>query len=641
MNLNLKIVNYSLIIFWNFILFFLNMKKYLYLAFVFCFLISWFGFADTTWAQVIISDWVDEYPKILVIESPADDPFFTWDVNTTDHEILSQYPMVRVIRNFAGEAENVLNWTGSEIDDTLPDSNVDTGSIDSIFDDSYESITWDPEFLLAMSWMYENWLTKYSTEELYRPFDNITREESAKMFAQAFLAFGYDSETKNTACDFNDKDDFNPELKDYIQTACSLWLFQWHEWYYYPLNTLSKAEATAVMIRMFEWKLSYETKNPWRADYYKKAFAIWITNIDNINNYDGDLSRYEIALMLYRFRNLLADDSEKGNAEDKIDNINKNTNNDSNSNNQWSIGSGNTGDLENLYDSEAIKNDPELIDAIAWMKDNWITNATWVNNFDTFETLTRADFAVMVDKFSGLFWLWEIKDEYLIDSCNFTDISNLDSLVQIAIQDACKKNLLWWSNWEFNPNWEMTYAEVVVSLVRVINEWEKLSETANPWWSNYYEKAVDVGLVSPWDLANFDNKIIRYQVALLMYRFYNKNLIAGSLNNSTSNILIDVDNSSENNDADFDKNIFENWEVSITYVQVNWTRYKVVKTMKKDYLVGSFVWYADVFDMVNDDKVWTMNIVFSNWNLVESNIRINDETTKIYYDNDSKDFVAS
>ncbi len=646
--------NHSLI----FIYFFWIMKKLFLLSTILILATS--VYANTTGVTIDAGDPNNIYPKILVIDSVANDPFYTWDINTTSYDILSQYPMVRVIENVAWEPENVLK--NATEDDTW---NVNTGNVtehediditddknesnvtdkwednDSIFAGWYESITNDPEFLLAMNWMYQNGLTKYDTEEAYRPFDNLTREESSKMFAQAFSTFGYADVVKNTDCSFNDEDEFNPELKDYIKKVCELWLFQWHEWNYYPTTTLSKAQATAVMIRMFEGKFSYEDKNPWWADYYKKAFAIGITNIDNINYYDKDLSRYEIALMLYRFRNLLLDEQEKADAEDKIDTINKNTNNDW----EWnsSIWSGDTWKLEDLYDSEAIKNDPELIDAIAWMKDNWITNATWVDSFNSFNIIKRAEFAVMIDKFSDIFGLWEIKDEYIGDACTFSDISELDSMTQIGITNTCKKNLMWGVDWEFDPSREMTMSEVVVSLVRVINNWKKLSEDSNPWWANYYEKAVEVWLVSPGELANFENKLTRYQTALLMYRFYNKNLIAGSLDNNESNILINIWEpvlTWEIRYIDFDKNIFENWDVLISYIDVNWVKYKVVKTLEKDYLTNSFVWYADIFDLVDDDKVGNMSVVFSNGSIVESNIRINNQTIKIYYDEELNKLVT-
>jgi hypothetical protein len=56
---------------------------------------------------------------------------------------------------------------------------------------------------------------------------------------------------------------------------------------------------------MIESKMSYELQTPWWEQYYKKALAIGLTNITNINDFDHNMTRYEMALMLYRMKPIM------------------------------------------------------------------------------------------------------------------------------------------------------------------------------------------------------------------------------------------------------------------------------------------------------------------------------------------------
>jgi hypothetical protein len=48
----------------------------------------------------------------------------------------------------------------------------------------------------------------------------LTREESAKILGQLYLTLNYEDTTKNTSCDFEDKDKFNPTLSGFIANTC-------------------------------------------------------------------------------------------------------------------------------------------------------------------------------------------------------------------------------------------------------------------------------------------------------------------------------------------------------------------------------------------------------------------------------------
>ncbi|USN55800.1 MAG: S-layer homology domain-containing protein [Candidatus Peribacteria bacterium] len=42
----------------------------------------------------------------------------------------------------------------------------------------------DPEFSKAVTWMYENGLTRYNTSQAFQPDSWVTREQAAKFFVE-------------------------------------------------------------------------------------------------------------------------------------------------------------------------------------------------------------------------------------------------------------------------------------------------------------------------------------------------------------------------------------------------------------------------------------------------------------------------
>ena len=81
----------------------------------------------------------------------------------------------------------------------------------------------DPEFDAALSWMYDNGLSKYDNQDDFMPYANLTREQFAK-FAAAYgltnLCLEVDS---NADCDFSDIP-ADPTLGNYVILACQMGL---------------------------------------------------------------------------------------------------------------------------------------------------------------------------------------------------------------------------------------------------------------------------------------------------------------------------------------------------------------------------------------------------------------------------------
>lgn len=51
-----------------------------------------------------------------------------------------------------------------------------------------------------------------------------------------------------------------------------------------------------------------------------------------------------------------------------------------------------------------------------------------------------------------------------------------------------------------------------------------------------------------------------------------------------------------------------------------------MRTKMETYFTNNFVWYGDVYDIVDDTKVGTLNLIVSNDLVVEGRVRFTDET---------------
>ncbi len=340
-----------------------------------------FAMADTTW-DVWTGTTVD-----------------TWSVSTWETEIVLPQIMIDEDTNTI-----YVTWYNDESTSTWTVTATETWASETwaIEEDVViampEPNEIDPadEFANALAWMYANGLTMYENEEEFRPYDPLTREEASKIIGQAYSVLWYSDVTKNNSCTFSDSTTFNPTLSSHIWNVCKRGLFKWADGKFMPQDTLTKAQSMAVLLRMFEWKMSYELQVPWWSQYYQKGKIIWLTNVDDINEFDHELTRYEIALMIYRLKNLVTDEQLKTMALNAIWNITIN-------NGIWSMDSETVIDnLGTLVWGIDPNTDPELLEAIYWMYDNWLTMYNNPTDYKPFGTLNRAGAAKIFDKFSNM-----------------------------------------------------------------------------------------------------------------------------------------------------------------------------------------------------------------------------------------------
>lgn len=157
--------------------------------------------------------------------------------------------------------------------------------------------------------MYNIQVTRYNTQETYAPFSLVTREQAAKMLTQFFTTYVENPPRVDMSnCQFSDTANADPTLKPYILDACQFSIFKGANGMFAPGRTITKAELSAALIRMFSDGQLDESLQPRRSNYFRKAQQLGMTKETNMNNFQNPVSRYELALILYRFKKIYADE---------------------------------------------------------------------------------------------------------------------------------------------------------------------------------------------------------------------------------------------------------------------------------------------------------------------------------------------
>lgn len=574
-------------------------------------------------------------------------------------------------------------WTWDEINTWAVVSTwteVETGSTRVFWENvEVELLTWD-EFDKALYRMYKNWLTMYDNSGDFRPYDNLTREESAKMIGQLYSVLWFSKEDKWFNCSFVDTNLFNPTLAEHIYNVCRWWIFKWNDntQQFMPHDSLTKGQLLAVLMRIFEWKVSNESGQPRWIEYYVKAMTLWMTNETNLAKFDKPVSRWEASLLMFRFKNMILDDEQyklyllrldnllwdsdsyqkqleelKGQrwetADEWWDNsqIIDTSNPDSNwiTAASWSVNTWSNVSLEIIAWNETLTDTPEFMEAINWMYDMWMTSYNTTESFMPYQTITRAQVAKMLDKFTVATNMTEIRNFW---TCEFSDV-DADSEFKDAITRVCQYWIMAWAGDKFAPNQVVTKAEFVSMLIRLFDG-KTLEENTNPRWLPYYKRAIEIWLISAQDTVTFTSEIARYEVATYLYRLKVRLTMYNNLNSSqlSDEIVKTLDETQETS---------EEWKVTAKvyvdilalnnsaftdgYVEILGERYRIKKTNTDSYNVwaNSFVRYGTLYSIESWDSIWSIAFILTNWALVEWTIRINkdsyyltkDSNTTTYY----------
>lgn len=187
-------------------------------------------------------------------------------------------------------------WSGDqaiEKEDTQQEILTETGNTElTILDDS--------EFVAAVQWMHDTGMTKFDQASQFQWENLVTREQAAKFYSQFAKEVLFSTMDMAKYCRFGDLATADPSLKNYILEACLFSLFQGSSWIFAPKEVMTKDQAIAVLMRALLWEFldeSWEIR--WR-EYYKAAFDAGITKETDMEKFAQPVSRYELALLLYR-----------------------------------------------------------------------------------------------------------------------------------------------------------------------------------------------------------------------------------------------------------------------------------------------------------------------------------------------------
>ena len=544
-----------------------------------------------------------------------------------------------------------------------------------------ELLTWD-EFDRALYRMYMNWLTKYNNSDEFRPYDKLTREESAKMVGQLYSVLWFPKEDKWFNCNFVDTNMFDPTLSEHIYNVCRRGIFRWNDktQQYMPRDNLTKGQLLAVLLRIFEWKMSNESAQPRWIEYYVKALALWMTNEMNLAKFDQPVSRWEASLLIFRFKNMITDEEQyklylarlsnlewdndtylkqieelkskweesKTSNENNSTNIDE-SNPDSNEIVSWSWDNTSTTwsnvSLAIIAGNETLTDSSEFMESLNWMYDNGMTSYNTTESFMPYQTITRAQVAKMLDKFATATNLTTIRNQW---NCEFSDVDP-QSQYKDSITKVCQYGVMAGSNDKFSPDQIVTKAEFIAMLIRLF-DWAKLDESVNPWWTEYYKRAIEIWLISAQDTVSFTSEIARYDVATYLYRLKVRLTMYNNLNSTqlSDEILKTLSETVSTG---------ENWKVNVKayvdilalnnsaftdgYIEFMDERYKVERSELDSYNVwtNSFVRYWKLYNLENYEQIWSITFILTNWTLVEWTVRANkvsyylekDPNTTTYY----------
>jgi hypothetical protein len=237
----------------------------------------------------------------------------------------------------------------------------------------------------------------------------------------------------------------------------------------------------ALLVRIFEGKISNENRVPRRGDYYIKGQALGLTTLNNQVSFDTMITRREMAIYIRRLRNIATNETLKLMMLGKLTQLDTNEGN----------STGLLNDFAGLADSLSVNNDPELSEAIRWMNDNGLTTYKTIPEYMPFEILNREQAAKILTMFAGVF---DLNNSTSSLNCVFQDINQADPSLISYIEQACQLGIMQGSNGHFSPKANINKSQFVAAIIRLF-EGRKLDETSNPRRKNYFEKAQELGMI--------------------------------------------------------------------------------------------------------------------------------------------------
>lgn len=156
----------------------------------------------------------------------------------------------------------------------------------------------DSELIHAVTWSYNNGLTKYDQADAFMPFNNLTREQAAKFaseFAEAIRNIAPDT-TRTTVCEFKDVSIMDHTLVDSVVKSCQQSIMMGYQGNFMPKQLLTRGQFATMVSRMLGGIDAMSTEQA-HFDYLNGL------GIMNVANLTSSITRGDAMLMLYRVAN--------------------------------------------------------------------------------------------------------------------------------------------------------------------------------------------------------------------------------------------------------------------------------------------------------------------------------------------------
>ena len=116
-------------------------------------------------------------------------------------------------------------------------------------------------------------MTRYDSIDPFRPKDDLTREEAAKIFSNFAINVLCRKPDMNLEINYRDLENANTTLKQYITTAYQLGIMKGAHGNFRPKDKITKKEISATIIRMILKAYLDETKTSTKTRYseYEKV----------------------------------------------------------------------------------------------------------------------------------------------------------------------------------------------------------------------------------------------------------------------------------------------------------------------------------------------------------------------------------
>ncbi len=155
-----------------------------------------------------------------------------------------------------------------------------------------------------VTWAYTEKLTQYSTVEAFGFDRNISRQEAAAILARAgetLLELRYASYPDECNVLYKDEALFDLTLSKDIYSACAFDMMHGKDGYFSPFNSLTRAEALAVIMRAIDGgKKDEPNSTSWYLPYADRAHELEIFSFANFKGFNEAITRGELIEWLYR-----------------------------------------------------------------------------------------------------------------------------------------------------------------------------------------------------------------------------------------------------------------------------------------------------------------------------------------------------